>query len=256
MQPSLQIKWKLGGFVQRALDSLATPERVNLWGQATPEIEKAAETARTKMCALTYEFYQVGKAPELAKHASDERSHQFAGRLLQLALQAWPVQRRRIGMRAEVTPESQVAWHSLLEDLKTFFVGGSEAMASARDAIRTICDGAISGADVHPLPPSGTPNEPSGTSRDQGGTGQAEGGKVKRRRGRKPGSRTAAADTRLYRDWKAAHDTTGITKGEFIRERGLPDSALASIERGRANVKRKTNSGRKRPDESSQAQTD
>jgi hypothetical protein len=93
--------------------------------------------------------------------------------------------------------------------------------------------------------------EGDGNPRNQTGAGQG-GTNRKRRRGRKPGAKTADADTRLYRDWKAAHDTTGITKAEFIRERGLPDTDLSSLERGRGNVKRKRSSGRKRLDESSQ----
>jgi hypothetical protein len=82
---------------------------------------------------------------------------------------------------------------------------------------------------------------------------KCRGGKHKRRRGRPRGSKTAAAYTRLYLDWKAAHNGTGITKAEFIRERGLRPTAIHAIERGRANVRRAAASGRKRRDEPSQA---
>jgi hypothetical protein len=82
-------------------------------------------------------------------------------------------------------------------------------------------------------------------------------GKPKSRRGRKPGSSTADSDTKLYLDWKAAHRQNGLTKAEFIHERRLPSSALAALERGRANEKRKRNKrkrsfGRNSLDESSQ----
>jgi len=64
---------------------------------------------------------------------------------------------------------------------------------------------------------------------------------AKRRRGRPKGSNTAKRDLRLYRDWKAANAATGITKAEFLQERGLPESELSAIERGRkqADSKRK-----------------
>jgi hypothetical protein len=61
----------------------------------------------------------------------------------------------------------------------------------------------------------------------------------RRRRGRPPGSATAAIDHKLYHDWKAAHRATGIMKAEFLRERGLPESDLAAIERGRAQERRR-----------------
>jgi hypothetical protein len=90
-----------------------------------------------------------------------------------------------------------------------------------------------------------------GTCERIGAPGSA-GAKAKRQRGRRPGSPTANADTRLYRDWRAAHDATGITKAEFLRERGLPAKDMAALERGRANVRRKRRSGRKNLDESGQ----
>jgi len=128
MHTSIQTRLKLGGFVQRALDSLATQNPVNVWGHSTPQIEKAADAARLRMCALAHAFHQAGKAEELAKRASDERSHQIAGLLLQLGLQAWSVERRRMGWRVEVTEEGTAAWNSLRENLQTFFLGGSEAV--------------------------------------------------------------------------------------------------------------------------------
>src|SRR5262249_27658122 len=77
-------------------------------------------------------------------------------------------------------------------------------------------------------------------ARDPGGTGQAEGKKGNGGRARRgPKKKTAAAvNTRLYHDWKAAQQKTGITKAEFILERGLPETALDALERGRGNVKR------------------
>ena len=49
-------------------------------------------------------------------------------------------------------------------------------------------------------------------SQGSGGTAQREKGK----RGRKPGGATTDADTRLFKDWKASHHATGITKADFI----------------------------------------
>jgi len=69
-------------------------------------------------------------------------------------------------------------------------------------------------------------------------TGQSDGGR--RRRGRRPGSKTGATDLQLYRNWKDANRATGITKAEFIRERGLPEKDLDAIERGRGQVKRRS----------------
>jgi hypothetical protein len=62
----------------------------------------------------------------------------------------------------------------------------------------------------------------------------------RRPRGRPPGSDSAADDLKLYLDWKAAQQATGSTKAEFVRERGLPESAVAAIERGRAHEKRQS----------------
>jgi hypothetical protein len=91
-----------------------------------------------------------------------------------------------------------------------------------------------------------------GAASDQRGGEQGGRMKGKRRRGRKQGSKTSDTDTRLYHDWKAAYQATGITKAEFLRERGLPQTALAAIERGRANVKRQNNPGRKKTGKASQ----
>jgi hypothetical protein len=69
---------------------------------------------------------------------------------------------------------------------------------------------------------------------------------AKSKRGRKPKTDKAKArDVKLYRDWKAAHGTTGISKAEFLHERGLPETDLAAIERGRKHVARKPDPGRK-----------
>jgi len=64
-------------------------------------------------------------------------------------------------------------------------------------------------------------------------------GKVRRRRGRPRGSSTAANDRKLFEDWRDANATTGITKAEFVRERGRPETDVAAIERGRAQAKRR-----------------
>jgi hypothetical protein len=69
--------------------------------------------------------------------------------------------------------------------------------------------------------------------------------KPKRSRGRPAGSATTERDLQLYRDWKTAHQATGITKSEFLREKGLPESDLSAIERGRAQARRKRRPGRK-----------
>jgi DNA modification methylase len=64
-------------------------------------------------------------------------------------------------------------------------------------------------------------------------------GKGRRPRGRPRGSDSAENDRKLYHAWKDANGATGITKAEFLRERGLPVSYLAAIERGRAQGKAK-----------------
>jgi hypothetical protein len=58
-------------------------------------------------------------------------------------------------------------------------------------------------------------------------------------RGRPRGSHTAEKDLKLFLDWKAAHQTTRITKQEFLRKRGLAAHEMAAIERGRAHARRK-----------------
>jgi hypothetical protein len=68
-------------------------------------------------------------------------------------------------------------------------------------------------------------------------TGQS--GKSRRLPGRPRGSKSAADDLKLYLDWKEANRARGITKREFLQERGLPMSQLAAIERGRAQAKRR-----------------
>lgn len=72
----------------------------------------------------------------------------------------------------------------------------------------------------------------------------AKAGKSKRKRGRPRGSPAASKDVQLFRDWKAAHGETGITKSEFVRERSLPPTAIAAIERGRKITSRKSAPGR------------
>jgi hypothetical protein len=67
----------------------------------------------------------------------------------------------------------------------------------------------------------------------------------KRKRGRPAGGKTQARDRPLYLDWKAANRRTGITKAEFLRERGLPASDLAAIERGRKQAEEKNPPGKK-----------
>jgi hypothetical protein len=64
-------------------------------------------------------------------------------------------------------------------------------------------------------------------------------GKVRRPRGRPRGSDSAAYDRKLFEDWTEAKATTGMTKPEFLRARGLPEKELAAIERGRAQAKRR-----------------
>jgi hypothetical protein len=69
--------------------------------------------------------------------------------------------------------------------------------------------------------------------------------KPQRSRGRPAGSDTADRDLQLYKAWKTAHQATGITKAEFLREKGLPESDLSAIERGRARAKPRRRPGRK-----------
>jgi hypothetical protein len=73
----------------------------------------------------------------------------------------------------------------------------------------------------------------------------SKGRSAKSKRGRPAGSKTQEQDCNLYSDWKAAHRETGMTKAEFLRERGLPERELASIERGRKHSKKKNPSGKK-----------
>jgi hypothetical protein len=78
------------------------------------------------------------------------------------------------------------------------------------------------------------PGASAGTILDKHEDGPAAGRKsVKRKRGRPAGGKTKEKDSKLYSDWKAARRETGLTKAEFLRERGLPESDLAAIERGR-----------------------
>jgi hypothetical protein len=58
-------------------------------------------------------------------------------------------------------------------------------------------------------------------------------------RGRPVGSPTADHDNQLFADYMAARRDTRITKTEFLKERGLPESDLAAIERGRGNARRR-----------------
>jgi hypothetical protein len=84
------------------------------------------------------------------------------------------------------------------------------------------------------------------TSEKKGGddyrTGSSGG---KRKRGRPAGSKTKTHDCKLFRDWNAAHRETRMTKKEFLRERGLPQSELAAIERGRKQSQAKKPPGKK-----------
>jgi hypothetical protein len=61
---------------------------------------------------------------------------------------------------------------------------------------------------------------------------------MRKARGRPVGSPTADRDNQLFADYKAAHRETGITKADFLKERGRPQSDLAAIDRGRANANR------------------
>jgi hypothetical protein len=74
---------------------------------------------------------------------------------------------------------------------------------------------------------------------------RASGECEKRKRGRPAGSKTQTRDRELYLDWKAAQRATGITKLEFLQERGLPASDLAAIERGRKQEEGKNRPGKK-----------
>src|SRR5262245_7778245 len=126
--------WKLGGFVDRAIDSLAAQNQVGVWGRSTPEFVKAVADARLRICELAYAFRQAGMAEELANRASDERSHPFAGLLLRLALRAWPFARATVPFRGYAPAEGRAEWHSLHEHLRDCFLGASRARGAVRDA--------------------------------------------------------------------------------------------------------------------------
>jgi hypothetical protein len=68
---------------------------------------------------------------------------------------------------------------------------------------------------------------------------------AKPRKGRPAGSKTRAHDLKLYSNWKAARRETGVTKAEFLRERGLPESDFAAIERGRKQANTENLAGKK-----------
>lgn len=72
-----------------------------------------------------------------------------------------------------------------------------------------------------------------------------EGDKPKQRRGRPKGGATKGQALKLFREWKAANNTTSISKLEFLRERGLPESDLDTLERGRKQDYRRRKAGRK-----------
>jgi hypothetical protein len=65
---------------------------------------------------------------------------------------------------------------------------------------------------------------------DDHGTGRKN---EKPKRGRPAGGKTSKRDRKLYLDWKTAYESNRITKAEFLRVKGLPESDLAAIERGR-----------------------
>ncbi len=67
---------------------------------------------------------------------------------------------------------------------------------------------------------------------------RSDGRLAKRKRGRPQGGPGAERDYKLYLDWKAAERATGIRKRDFLRARGLSESDLKAIERGRARDKR------------------
>jgi hypothetical protein len=143
------IAWRLGGFVQRAIDSLAAPIRTNVWGQPTPEMQKAASVARDYLCTMAHAFHSAGFAEELSKRASNARSSslptkRFAGLLVQTALGAWPIHRSRMGLRVAMpVKEGQPSWDSLQNHLLTFFLGSSADAVAVRATIRRLCDGVI-----------------------------------------------------------------------------------------------------------------
>jgi hypothetical protein len=88
-----------------------------------------------------------------------------------------------------------------------------------------------------PPPNDARQNKGTDAARDQGGAGQGEGSKrnkSKGNRGRPKGSQTRKDDLKLWGDYQAAHNTTGVSKPEFIRNRGLDaEEGLAALDRGR-----------------------
>jgi hypothetical protein len=174
MQTTTIQSWRLDGFVQAALDALATQNHVNVWRQSTPETEKTVRAASLHLCALAFELHKVGKAEELDKRSSDERSHVFAGQLLKLAVRAWPYQRRYMGLRADVTPDATAAWHSLQMHLTEYFLGDPVAKAVVRDAFSTLCKVALKGPDAQAATQDGMPLGASGLPLDKAGAGGGE----------------------------------------------------------------------------------
>jgi hypothetical protein len=167
MQSAIQRGFLLNGFVEQALDSLTIRPPINVWRQPTPEITKVADKARVCLCVLAYNFDLHGKAAALAERLSTERSNPFAVLLLQLALRAWPINRRRGGYRADVEEGGKEAYQQLHDDLMTLFLGSSEDAAAVCDTIRTICKAVISGANE----PRPTPQPASDPAFTQSGSG-------------------------------------------------------------------------------------
>lgn len=158
------IAWRLGGFVQRAIDSLAVPIRTNMWGQSSPEMQRAASAARNCLCAMAHAFHAAGLAEEFAKRASSTASHtlpteRFAGQVVQAAIRAWPFYRGRMGFRVPMpAKDAKASWDSLESYLLTLFLGSSTDATAVRAAIRKLCDAAICKADQQRNSANAAPN--------------------------------------------------------------------------------------------------
>ena len=90
--------------VQRLLASLSACPAVGPWGGSTPEVERAADAARARLCELAHAFHAAGRAGELGKRASAE-PHSPARYLIELAERAWPWSRSRRGDAVPGGPE-------------------------------------------------------------------------------------------------------------------------------------------------------
>ena len=125
-----------------------------------------------------------------------------------------------------------------LDDLASFIVQPTACLERPNDAANA---GSAKSNEANPT----DGKAPETTSKDYQ-EDKANGKQSRKRgRGRQKGSKTEDRDRKLFLDWKAANHATRITKSDFLRERGLPDTDLAAIERGRKRVTNESKPGNK-----------